>query len=149
MSEDFKYPRVGIAVWLKNNRGEVLMMKRLGNHGGGTWAPPGGKLEMGESFFECAKRETKEEANIDIDSISFVAVTNDIFNKETHYATIWFVAPTWSGEAKIMEPHKCSEMGWFNIHKLPEPRFWTVTHLLESDFLCLCRSGKKFKDCHG
>lgn len=37
---------------------------RKGSHGDGEWALPGGHLEMGESFEQCAVREVEEETGI-------------------------------------------------------------------------------------
>src|SRR4051812_35318483 len=91
------YPRVGIAVWIMNDQGQVFMMKRQGSHGAGTWAPPGGKLEMGEDFLSCGARETKEEAGITIGDLEFVGTTNDVFDPEKHYITLFFRANDWNG----------------------------------------------------
>ncbi len=124
------------------------MMKRHGSHGAGTWAPPGGKLDFGESFFECAKREVKEETGIDISSIDIVGVTNDIHKDESkHFVTVNVKAKSWSGEPNILEPEKCTEMGWSDIHKLPQPLFLPIRHIIESNSFCACGSGKSFKDC--
>ncbi len=143
-----QYPKIGIGVWIMNKKGQALMMKRQGSHGSGTWAPPGGKLEMGELFLDCVKREVKEEANIKVSGVEFVSVTNDIFSADKHYVTVYVKAKKWSGTPKIMEPKKCSEIGWHNIHNLPGPQFLPVKQLFKSDFLCLCGSGKSFKNCH-
>ena len=56
-------PKVGVSVVLKFND-MVLVGKRKGSHGDGTWAFPGGHLEYGETIFECGKRELEEETNI-------------------------------------------------------------------------------------
>jgi 8-oxo-dGTP diphosphatase len=51
-------------------------------------------------------------------------VTNDIFEKESkHYITIALLADHASGEPKIMEPEKCTDMGWFSWNNLPRPLF--------------------------
>lgn len=147
--EQKQYPKIGVGVWVLNSQGQALMMKRQGSHGAGTWAPAGGKLDMGESFLDCAKREVKEETDLDIDDIEFVGVTNDLFSMDKHYITVYVKAAPWRGEPKIMEPEKCLEIGWYNIHEMPKPRFMPVENLFKSDFLCLCGSGKMFKVCHG
>ena len=53
-------PQVGVGVLITKDD-LVLLMKRQNSHGDGTWAPPGGHLEYGETPEECAMRETQEE----------------------------------------------------------------------------------------
>eukprot|EP00877_Chromochloris_zofingiensis_P007895 jgi/Chrzof1/3359/Cz12g22080.t1 len=49
-------PRVGLGVIVQ--RGDkILVGKRLGSLGAGEYALPGGHLEFGESFADCAVRE--------------------------------------------------------------------------------------------
>lgn len=48
---------VGVAVIVKRG-GKILLIKRQGSHGAGTWAPPGGHIDFGESVEETARRET-------------------------------------------------------------------------------------------
>lgn len=74
-------PKVGVGVIVVKN-GEILLGKRKGMHGKDSWCFPGGHLEYGESWKECAIREIKEETGIDISNLRFGAVTNDIFRKE-------------------------------------------------------------------
>lgn len=61
-------PRVGVAVFVLNEKGHVLIGKRTGSHGAGTLALPGGHLELHESFQECAARETFEETGLILES---------------------------------------------------------------------------------
>ncbi|KAI0468459.1 NUDIX hydrolase domain-like protein [Xylaria cf. heliscus] len=110
-------PRVGIAVIVRNAKGELLMGKRAGSHGAGTWAFPGGHLEMAESFFECAERETLEETALKVKSTKVVAVTNDVFDPASkHYITIFVECVTQDAEAQpiIMEPKKCDGWEWMS-----------------------------------
>lgn len=56
----------------------------------GQWQFPGGHLEMGESFFACAERETLEETGLVVKAEKMIAATNDIFDpKSKHYITVF------------------------------------------------------------
>tara|TARA_Y100001970_G_C14253843_1_gene873685 strand:+ start:24 stop:497 length:474 start_codon:yes stop_codon:yes gene_type:complete len=55
--------RLGVAVTLINNQGEVLLERRSDC---GWWGITGGSLEIGETVEECAIREIKEECDIKI-----------------------------------------------------------------------------------
>lgn len=131
-----KEVRVGLGVFIRKD-GKILLGKRKGSHGAGGWCPPGGHLEFGESWEQCARRETMEEVGIKIKNISFGAVTNDIFEKDSkHYITICMVADYDSGEVKVMEPEKCEKWEWFEWEKdkLPEKLFLPQINLLKKDF---------------
>ncbi len=130
-----KIARIGIGVFVFRD-GKFLMGKRMGSHGEGSWSVPGGHLEFGESFAETARREVLEETGITIKNIKFGAVTNDYFEKEgRHYVTVWMVTEHDEGEAKIMEPDKFIEQGWFDFTTLPSPLFLPWTQLLQSEFI--------------
>jgi len=129
-----KIPRIGIEVLVLKS-GRFLLLKRTGSHGEGTWCPPGGHLEFQESPEDCARREVKEEAGIDIKNIRFAAVTNDIFSREDrHYITIHMLADYGSGEPRIMEKGKATDLGWFEWERLPQPLFLPIQNLLKQGF---------------
>ncbi|KAE8234562.1 hypothetical protein CF326_g398 [Tilletia indica] len=67
VSDATQIPRVGVAVFVLNTHGHVLIGKRKGSHGDNTIALPGGHLDLHESFEECAIRETFEETGIELD----------------------------------------------------------------------------------
>ena len=122
--------KVGIGVLvLKNNR--VLLKKRRGKHGHDEYEDAGGgHLEYMESFIDCAKRELREELGIEIKNIRFLCISNVKKYVPKHYVDIGLVAEWASGKPKIMEPKKCSELGWFDLDKLPEPLTeWTRYYL--------------------
>lgn len=52
--------RAGVAALVPLQH-DLLMLKRFGKHGSGTWSIPGGWMEHGESFFDTAVREVKED----------------------------------------------------------------------------------------
>lgn len=126
-------PRVGVGVIIVNDN-KVLLLKRKGSHGEGSWAFIGGHLEFGETLESCAKREVKEEVGIRIKNLKPVGFTNDLFPKENkHYVTL-FVRAEPIGEPKNMEPEKSSEIKWFSWDKFPTPLFIPVKSLRKQKF---------------
>ena len=127
-------PKVGLGVIIIKDH-KVLLGKRKNAHGAGSWCFPGGHLEFGESYEDCARRETAEEAGINIKNIRFVTATNDIFPEEKkHYITIYMLADHDSGEAKIMEPERQLDWQWFSWDNLPSPLFIPMQNLLKQGF---------------
>jgi len=111
-------PKVGMGVLvLKNDR--VLFGKRKSSHVTGTWHPPGGHLEFGESLENCAKREVREETGIKIKNIRFATATNDIFEEEgKHYITLYMVADWESGEPQAeMDKLITDDLAQFDLFK--------------------------------
>jgi len=127
-------PKVGIGVIvIKGN--QILLGKRKNAHGAGFWSPPGGHLEFGESFEECARRELLEETGLEVRDIVQGPITNDLFLDENkHYITISMIAQHDQGEPKALEPEKCEDWYWFDLSKLPSPLFLPFANLLKQGF---------------
>ncbi|MBP9817884.1 NUDIX domain-containing protein [Candidatus Shapirobacteria bacterium] len=124
MSEDNK-PKVGICVVLINKEGKVLVGKRKGSHAQ-KYSIPGGHLELGETFEQCAIREIKEETDLDIVNPKIIGVTNNLetYREERkHYVSVVVLVTEFSGELELMEPEKCEEWIWCEPNKVPEPHF--------------------------
>lgn len=111
-------PRVGVGVFVFNKEGQVVLGRRKNSHGAGrlsllcvifvlwgcltillgTWAFPGGHLEFGESFEDCAAREVLEETGLKASDFHFLTTTNDVMVDDgKHYITI-FMGCTVSGD---------------------------------------------------
>ena len=58
--------KISCLLFIRNKEDEVLMIRRRKSPNKGRWSPPGGKLDMacGESPFECAIREAREETGL-------------------------------------------------------------------------------------
>ncbi len=126
-------PSVGVGVIVTKDE-EVLLIKRQGMHGYGCWCPPGGHVEYGETFEECARREALEETGIEVGTVAFRAVTNNVFLEESkHSVTIWFEGQYVAGEPTITAPREISEVGWFAWDELPEPHFLPWRSWLEGE----------------
>ena len=84
-----------------------------------SWTLPGGKQEADETIIECAKRETKEETDLDVDNISVFGADDDI-TSDRHFVTLYTYTKNYNGEAKVMEKEKIDEWKWFDINNLPD-----------------------------
>lgn len=125
-------PQVGIAVIVTRDD-KILLMKRKGPHGRGTWSTPGGHLDFGESPEECAAREAREEVGVEVVDIRFRSVTNDVFESEgKHYITIWMDGKT-TDEPRIASEKEVQEVGWFAWDALPKPLFLTLENLVKGN----------------
>ena len=133
MFDEMKYPGVGIGVYVRKE-GKILFGLRKGVYAAGDWCAPGGKMEIGETPEECAVREVREEAGIEIENLRFVTITNDIHPVGTHYVTICFVADWKSGDVRVMEPDKCETWEWFSWEALPKPLFLSTENFLKTGF---------------
>ena len=60
--------KISCLLFIQNQRNEILLLERKKAPNKGYWSPPGGKLKMeiGESPFECACREAKEETGLEL-----------------------------------------------------------------------------------
>lgn len=123
-------PRVGVGVIV--TRGDrILLIRRQGAHGAGTWSPPGGHLDYGEAPEACGIRETREETGVEVADVRFLALTNDVFEAEgRHYLTIWMRARHVAGEGAVGSEREMSDVGWFRWDRLPGPLFLPLRNLL-------------------
>ena len=125
-----RVPRVGVGCIVVRD-GRILLVRRHRSHGAGTWSPPGGHLDYGETPQACAIRETAEETGIIVPRVRFLAITNDIFSAEgKHYVTVWMHGEAAAGIAAVQDPAEISEVGWFDPLALPTPRFLSLENLL-------------------
>ncbi|MDO8265708.1 MAG: NUDIX domain-containing protein [Candidatus Saccharibacteria bacterium] len=114
------------------NKGKILLLKRQGGSTGvGTWSIPGGAVEFMEDPLQAVARELEEETGLRAKEFELLGYTNDTHPKEKlHYVTFTFFTDKFKGEPKIAEPHKCSEIGWFDFDKLPSPLYTPTANKL-------------------
>ena len=116
---------VGIGAAIVNQEGKLLLAQRgsQAKNEQGLWETPGGGQELGDTMQETLKREMMEELNIEI-GIGEVLGTYDHILPEVgqHWVAVSFICKITNGEPTIMEPEKCSQIGWFTLdeaEKLP------------------------------
>jgi len=123
--------RVGVGVLIRRGD-EVLLVRRHGAHGAGTWSTPGGHLEIGETPEDCARREALEEVGVTVGEVAFRALTNDVMESDgRHYVTLMMEGQLLDGDPSPVAHEELSEVRWFRWDDLPEPLFRPLLNLLE------------------
>lgn len=113
----------GAIVLIFNEDDEVLMQLRTDYN---EWGFPGGSMDLGESFEETAKREVKEETNLDIDDLKMVKVLSgkDTYREypngdKLYDVTAVFVTNEYHGILKISDDES-KELKFFDVNNLPD-----------------------------
>lgn len=106
-------PKIVVGVLIYNNKNEIFLAKS--KKWSDKWIVPGGHLEWGEKLHHCAKREVKEETNLEIGDIELIEIQESIFSKEyhekKHMVFIDFCAKIKSN--KIILNDELQEYKWF------------------------------------
>ena len=114
--------RVGIGVMILRE-GKVLLGERVNSHGDGEYCFPGGHLEYMEGYEACARRETKEETGLELDTVSFQLLGNVTEYPPTHYIQVGMLATSERGDPQTLEPEKIRNWAWYDLDELPAPLF--------------------------
>jgi 8-oxo-dGTP diphosphatase len=131
---------VGIGVMVLRD-GKILLAKRKTDLGKGEYCWPGGKMEYGESFEECARREVREETGMEIKNIRFLRLMNLKHFAPKHFVDIELIADWDSKEPQLLEPDNFESWSWYDMDKLPEPLFFPQYSSIEA-----YRTGKNYFD---
>lgn len=94
-------PTTRISVVVLNRDGEILLVRhKKGNQR--YWVLPGGRLEYGETFEECAMREVKEETGLEVEMERFLYLSEAIApDRSRHIVNIFIKAKVVGGTMKL------------------------------------------------
>ncbi|MCV3764299.1 NUDIX domain-containing protein [Rhizobium sp. TRM95796] len=117
--EDFPGVGVGLVI-IRDAR--LLLYRRVRPPEAGHWNIVGGKIDHLEAANDAVRREAEEESGLLIGSVEFLGLSEQIFADEgQHWLSLIYRAVEFSGEARVTEPEKLPEFGWFPVDALPQP----------------------------
>jgi mutator protein MutT len=126
MLELFLFSNPVHLILIESNK--ILLLKRS-NTGifDGYWCLPTGKIEKGESPKQAIIREAYEEigikeAEVELSTV-LAAKVPSFFDSKLIYQdmSLFFFCKNYKGKITNMEPHKHSEIGFFDFDNLPGP----------------------------
>ena len=102
----------------------LLQLRQNTGYADGCWDfAATGHVDAGESMKMAVRREAAEELGIDValGDIAFATLTHKNGGGDAKvYYNAFFTAQAYSGEPRILEPHKCGGLSWFRVGALPE-----------------------------
>jgi len=117
---------VSVIYFCHDDKGRVWLAKRSQNARDekGNWDIGGGGVEFGDTVVDTLKKEILEEycTNVlDYEFLGYRDIHRENDGKKTHWVTFDFKVLVDHKKAKIGEPHKFDDAGWFTLKNLPSP----------------------------
>ena len=126
-------PRVGVGVLLVDADKGVLLTLRERAPEAGCWSIVGGKVDFLERLEQCAVREAREEAGVEVELVRLLCVTDHVLpDEEQHWVAPAYLGRIVGGEARNCEPDKTREVRWFEFGSVPENLTITARNAIEA-----------------
>ena len=116
------YIGVGVGALIVDERGWLFLSRRSdqSRNERGLWEFPGGSVEFGERLADALQREMREEYGIEVEVGELLDVVDHILPEEQqHWVSPTFLCRIISGVPHILEPEKCTAIGWFDPQAMP------------------------------
>lgn len=97
--------------------GKYLLVQEAKAKCRGKWNLPAGHLDIGESIFEGAKREIKEESGCDVELTGVCQIGNRK-RIDLAFVSIIFIAKLASDNIEILHPEEILDIKWFSYEEI-------------------------------
>lgn len=86
-------PKLMVDIVIPDGEGRVLLIRRGSDPFEGSWALPGGFVDVGETVEDAAVREAKEETGLDVELLRLIGVySNPERDPRGHNVSVAFLA---------------------------------------------------------
>mgnify|MGYP000685405123 CR=1 FL=1 len=137
-----KYTKTGLGCGIvaENEKDEILLMMRNEPGRDKLWGIFGGKMDKEDKdIFESARREAKEELNIELENLEYFGYNIDIFEGRM-FKTAALKAKI-KGTPQLTDENIGTELKWFAKEDIP----WEKLHIPTRNALKLVLNGKSTK----
>ena len=111
---------VAVHLFFFQNKKALLLRRFNTGYEDGNYSVVAGHVEVGETVIQAAIREAHEEVGVRF-TIEDVAVVHVMHRKaEDERIDFFLVVKQWVGEITNKELHKCDDLSWFSIARLPD-----------------------------
>ncbi len=125
----YRYPHPAVTTdvvvfSISDGKLKLLLIKRGQNPYTGSWAVPGGFLEIDESLEECARRELKEETGMDgihLEQLHAFGKPGRDPRERVVSVAFYAIAPT--ADKEPLAGSDATDVAWFPIEQLPKLAF--------------------------
>jgi 8-oxo-dGTP diphosphatase len=129
MTYSYQYPHPAVTTdvalfTLREQQLQLLLIKRGNEPHAGSWALPGGFLEIDEDLEECAKRELEEETGISgVYLEQLYTFGNPKRDPRERVISVTYYALTPSNRLQLKASSDAADAAWFSLERLPELAF--------------------------
>lgn len=124
----YDYPRpavtVDVVIVTREDRPRVLLIRRKQEPFAGSWALPGGFVEMDEPLDAAARRELREETGLEANNlVQLHTFGNPERDPRGRTISVVYLAAV---DFDAVQPHAdddAAEVGWFALHRPPTLAF--------------------------
>ena len=102
----------------------LLQLRQNTGYMDGHWAAAAaGHVERGETAYDAARREAREELGVEDLDLRFELTMQRTQHDQPidERVDFFFTTRSWRGEPRIVEPEKCADLRWCPLDALPDP----------------------------
>ena len=111
------------------HKDQVLLIKNT--YGPDIWTLPGGSVKRNESLASAAKREVKEEVDIDIELGDLTNKGSIFYDGDYKMSNVFVFVANVKNQLPKVDKIEVSDSRWFDVHKLPKKKSHLLVQFLE------------------
>lgn len=110
----FRPVTIGVKVISINSNNQVLLVK---NRYDTYWYLPGGGVKKGETLLDCARREMKEETNVEVDELKVLGVYSNFREHKSDHVILMQTDIT---DQELTKGLEVDQLEFFDFKALPD-----------------------------